>query len=318
MISADHVDSILGADGWRNVLIASGIPEEALKNKQGPCPVCGGKDRFRFDNKEGRGTFYCNHCGAGNGFRLLQRVHRISFIEALQMAIRLGGIAGTEPASYSAPRIAERTEPAIAQPTRRVRQLLKESCAIEDCAPAIEYLCSRKLWPLPEGHRLRAHPSVEYWHDNRSVGRFPALVMAVRDGDSELVTVHVTYLTQDGAKVSDYEPRKILSPMTGRFGCAAQLMEFTDVLGIAEGIETALSATKLTGIPTWAALNAGMLAKFEVSPQVSKLVIFTDRDVAGLEAATKLMQKLQEKVHLDPRIPTGDAKDWNDVLRAAA
>lgn len=316
MIRAEQINAALGADGWRNILTASGIDEIFLKNKQGPCPACGGKDRFRFDNKKGRGTFYCNQCGAGDGFHLLQRVHGISFIEARDMAARLAGLDSTayvQPIRPSRPITDD--EPAIAQPTRRVRQLLKESCAIEDCAPAIEYLHSRGLWPLPAGHRLRAHPSVEYWHDNRTVGRFPALVTPVRDGDSELVTVHVTYLTQDGAKVSEYEPRKILSPMTGRFGCSAQLMEFTDVLGIAEGIETALSATKLTGIPTWAALNAGMLAKFEVAPEVAKLVIFADRDVAGLEAATKLMQKLQDKVTMEIRIPTANAKDWNDSLR---
>jgi len=193
-----------------------------------------------------------------------------------------------------------------------VCQILKETCAPEDCGPAIEYLASRNLWPLPPTHTLRAHPSVEYWDEGKSIGRFPALVVAVRNGDSELVTAHVTYLTQAGQKLAEYEPRKILSPLTGHVGCAAQLMPADGVLGIAEGIETALSATKLTGIPTWAALNSSLLAKFEVRESINRLVIFADRDIAGLESATKLMQKLQHKVAMDVRIPT--SKDWNDAL----
>ncbi|HHT9923480.1 TPA: primase-helicase zinc-binding domain-containing protein [Legionella pneumophila] len=54
-----------------------------LKNKHGPCPVCGGKDRFRFDDIEGRGTFYCNQCGPGSGIKLLQNYHNWSFTETI-------------------------------------------------------------------------------------------------------------------------------------------------------------------------------------------------------------------------------------------
>ena len=35
-----------------------GVPAKALTNRHGPCPICGGKDRFRFDDKGGRGTGY--------------------------------------------------------------------------------------------------------------------------------------------------------------------------------------------------------------------------------------------------------------------
>jgi putative DNA primase/helicase len=103
--------------------------------------------------------------------------------------------------------------------------------------------------------------------------------------------------------------------LTGHDGCVAPIMELPGhVLGIAEGIETALSAAKLTEIPTWATLNAVLLSKFEPPPDVDKLVIFADRDVAGLEAASVLMERLQERVRLEIRTPR--AKDWNDVLCA--
>ncbi|NYY79755.1 hypothetical protein DMH17_06695 [Raoultella planticola] len=36
--------------------------------------MCGGADRFRFDDKEGRGTWFCNQCGAGDGLKLVEKV----------------------------------------------------------------------------------------------------------------------------------------------------------------------------------------------------------------------------------------------------
>jgi len=308
MIDAVSIHARLGSDGWIRVLMKCGIAQEFLKDKHGPCPICGGKDRFRFDNR-GKGTFICNQCRAGDGFKLIMGFCRLTFKDAFHRVLEIEGITPSqkiEPVKRE-PRALE-----IAEPTRRVKMLLKESCLVENCDAAVEYLASRSLWPLPEGHQLRAHPSVEYWHERQSIGRFPALLAAVRNGDSELVTAHVTYLTSEGAKIQNLEPRKMLSALTGHCGCAAQLMPANDIVGIAEGIETAFSATKLTGIPTWAALNATLLAKFEIGPDITKLVIFADRDVAGLEAALMLTQKMQDKVTTETRIP--QVKDWNDVL----
>lgn len=309
---ATAIHAALGSEGWRTALVGCGIGEQFLKNKHGPCPVCGGRDRFRFDNK-GRGAFFCNQCGAGDGFKLVMRVHGFQFAEARKKVLAAAGlIDGCEwvpPQARPQDETIERAEPTV-----RVRRLLRECCAIENCEPAIRYLQSRMLWPLPEGHTLRAHPSVEYWEDRQRIGRYPALVAEIRDLCSELVTAHVTYLTPDGQKLGGYEPRKILSVMTGREGCVAQIMlRDGDTLGIAEGIETALSAAKLTGIPCWSAINRSLLQKFEPPHDLSKLVIFADRDVPGLEAAAKLMERLQEKLRLEIRTP--QFKDFNDVLR---
>src|SRR3546814_2638776 len=41
---------------WPSILPQFGISPSYLTGKQTPCPTCGGKDRFRFDNKDGRGT----------------------------------------------------------------------------------------------------------------------------------------------------------------------------------------------------------------------------------------------------------------------
>jgi putative DNA primase/helicase len=317
MMDSHAIHSVLGAEGWRNVLLASGLTERQLSKRAGPCPACGGSDRYLFDNRYGRGDFFCRQCGPGDGFQLLMRAQGLSFKDARALVLRLAGLDEDKEREEIFTRLAPAPEqPKVAQVTRRVLQLIRESCAIEDCEPVREYLASRSLWPLPSGHTLRAHSSVEYWHDKRPIGRFPALLGIVRDANGETVTVHVTYLEPSGEKLRDFDPRKILSGMSGREGCAVRLMSHRATLGIAEGIETALSASVLHEMPVWAALNTSLLQKFTPPAGVERLVIFADRDVAGLESASKLMERLQGRIVMEVRTPK--SKDWNDSLRSAA
>ena len=57
------VDRMVGR--WADALRSYGLNEKQLSGKHTECPLCGGKDRFRFDDKEGSGSYYCNGCGAG-------------------------------------------------------------------------------------------------------------------------------------------------------------------------------------------------------------------------------------------------------------
>ncbi|HWG75365.1 MAG TPA: toprim domain-containing protein [Steroidobacteraceae bacterium] len=135
----------------------------------------------------------------------------------------------------------------------------------------------------------------------------------MRDSAGELATVHITYL-EGGKKLQVEAPRKILSSVEGRDSCAVRLMQPTDVLGIAEGIETALSAAALDSAPVWSALNTSLLAKFDPPAEVHTLRIYADRDEAGLLAAGRLMERLQGRVRFELRVPASPAKDFNDAL----
>ncbi|MCC8379934.1 DUF927 domain-containing protein [Xenorhabdus sp. PB30.3] len=67
-------DIVKAANGrWYYILSNLGVsvPEN---NRHGACPKCGGKDRFRFDDKNGKGTWFCNHCGNGDGLDLIKLV----------------------------------------------------------------------------------------------------------------------------------------------------------------------------------------------------------------------------------------------------
>ncbi len=320
MLRAADIHAHVGSN-WPVILAQLGIPEESLRPKKGgPCPACGGRDRFTFDNRKLRGDFICRGCGAGDGFALLQRVHGWNFPEARRRVMQAAGLDRCEkPAPRQtapiAPGAASDSHPTVATASNRVRSLVRSACALADCPDAVDYLESRGLWPLPAASTLRAHVSVDYFDQGQRVGKFPALVAEVRDRAGALVTAHVTYL-RDGRKLEGHEPRKILSPLTGREGCSVRLMPAGEVLGIGEGIETALSAAALDGVPVWSALNTSLLAKFEPPAGVQTLRIYADRDERGLLAAAHLMERLQGRVRVELKTPTAPPKDFNDVLVA--
>ena len=309
-LRAADIHARVGA-AWPSVLADLGIAPDFLRlKKSGPCPVCGGHDRYVFDNRLGRGDFLCRQCGAGDGFELLRRVHGWDFAEARR---RVLGAVGADPITRPVRPLKVPTAPSAAEPTDKVRAVSRSACPVADCQDAAAYLESRGLWPLPVGCTLKAHPSLEYWHDGER-SRHPGLVAEVRDVSGDPVTVHVTYL-RNGKKLDAPDCRKLLSPLTWREGCAVRLMPATDELGVAEGIETALSAAAIDGLPVWAALNASLLARFEPPPGIKRLHVYADRDAAGLTAAIRLTERLRGRVELGPvRIPAAPANDFNDQL----
>ncbi|AAZ18332.1 possible bacteriophage DNA primase [Psychrobacter arcticus 273-4] len=51
---------------------AAGIAFSKPAHQHQACPMCGGSNRFRCDDKRGEGTWICSQCGAGNGFMLVK------------------------------------------------------------------------------------------------------------------------------------------------------------------------------------------------------------------------------------------------------
>ncbi len=180
------------------------------------------------------------------------------------------------------------------------------SCiAIEPGDPVSKYLAAR-LGVVPMSKVLRFDPQRR------------AMVALMQAPDGRATMVHSTLLTATGAKENVDRPRLMMRGSIAP-GSAVRLTEFTDTLGIAEGIETALSATVLTGIPCWAALNEGQLRQWAFPSGVKKIVIFGDNDVNFVgQAATYILAKHISLMHAGPavevRIPDKSGADWNDVL----
>ncbi|ELZ5938888.1 toprim domain-containing protein [Providencia stuartii] len=106
----------LKANGqWQNILSNLGV--EVPLNTHTACPACGGKDRFRFDDKDGNGTFICNQCGAGDGLDLVQKILGGSVTEAAQEVASIIGIdtRSDNPPTYSSDEVKAQQEAQRAQ-----------------------------------------------------------------------------------------------------------------------------------------------------------------------------------------------------------
>jgi hypothetical protein len=144
----------------------------------------------------------------------------------------------------------------------------------------------------------------------------PALVAAIAWSEGKITAVHRTYLLPDGRGKADVSnPKMTLGRL--RHG-ACRLAPAGRELGLAEGIETALSAMQLYRIPVWAACGSRMDA-VAVPNEVERLIIFADNGEAGERAAERAAvahERLGRRVAIV--YPPPPYKDWNDMLRADA
>ena len=97
-------------------------------------------------------------------------------------------------------------------------------------------------------------------------------------------------------------------------GAAVMLGDIKDgSLGIAEGIETALSAAQIFNMPVWAVLSANGMADIPIVPGVKFLKIFADHDAAGISAARECKRRYKKAgIEVEVRYPLTFGDDWND------
>jgi hypothetical protein len=144
----------------------------------------------------------------------------------------------------------------------------------------------------------------------------PALLAAISGPDGQVTAVQRIYLRPDGLGKADVgEPKRSLGRM--RHG-ACRLAPAERELGLAEGVETGLSAMELHGIPVWAACGSRMDA-IAIPEAVERLVIFADNGRAGARAAERTVTQHERPGRaVEIRPPPPPYKDWNDVARAHA
>jgi len=167
---------------WREILPRLGVETRYLTNRQGPCPLCGGKTRFRFDDKEGRGTWYCNHDGAGNGLQLVQRVNGWDFRTAVGEIDKIVGISDPPNAG----------KPPLNDWKRRYRDIQAAITGATDRAIVTAYLTRRGL--SVTSPVLLGHPACPYYDTaNKFIGRFPAVIAPIHNNAGVLQSVQRIY-----------------------------------------------------------------------------------------------------------------------------
>jgi hypothetical protein len=141
------------------------------------------------------------------------------------------------------------------------------------------------------------------------------MLAKVVDAAGSFRGLHRTFLRPDGSGKADADPSRAT---LGRIdGGAIRLDPLAPGMVVGEGIESSASAGRLLGLPAWAAVSAGNLARSLTLPlEVLSIVIAVDADPAGRRAANEAARRWQrEGQTVRLMIPDGEGADANDVLR---
>jgi len=294
---------------WRSLLPAFGVDARYLTGKHTSCPICNdGKDRWRFDDKAGHGTWICNKCGSGDGIGLVMQMKGVPYPQACRM------IDAELPSSSvdSGAAVKASSPGAMAE---RGLAMWGQTVKLDGTDVASLYLKRRGIeQPFPP--MLRFQPKMTYLHDDKTKTKHPCMVARYVSPDASVSTFHMTYLDPSGRKADLPKVRKFW-PGKIPDGGAVRLAPSADTMGIAEGIETAMSAMQVFEVPVWAALNSGNLFKWQPPANVRNVLIFGDAD-EGFDGQTKayaLAHRLKlSGLNVEVRMPDFFG-DWNDYLQ---
>ena len=288
-------DTVKNAAGqWSQLLPALGI-DITTGGHHGPCPACGGKDRFRFDDRDGRGTWLCNQCGAGDGLNLVEKVLEVGAKEA---ALKVAAMLGTLPASglpVKAQKSAEEKARAQADAAERAAGLIAAAVARTDNA----YLLSKGL----DGTRaLTLAAGVRCGGVAFQAGD---LLVPLTDAEGSVVNVQLINVAGEKRTLPD-----------GRVKGSFHLCGNPDgkTLWLTEGVATGLTVHRLTGQAVYVALSANNLPELarklraQYPDALMLLAADNDDNGAGQRKAGEAAKACDGKIALPP-----EAGDWNDL-----
>lgn len=278
---------------WRQTLEGYGCQLPSGRN-HGPCPVCGGKDRFRFDDKDGRGTWFCGQCDpqSGGGLLLLSRY--------------LG-----KPTVEVAKELLGQDMPRTVAPVR------KHSATDEQMREEMRKRAKRGAEMLMEQSMMSGHP---YMDAKGLTGEWPVNSQIMMGADNERIEpgalllvpvykngelVNVQKITADGKKRPIYG---------GDMSGVCHIIKGPGkTIAVVEGFATGVTVNRMTNATTYVAFNTGNLAAIAAQARAehpdSTLIIFADNDEhgAGLKYAEEASIQSGAKIALPP-----EPGDWDD------
>lgn len=182
---------------------------------------------------------------------------------------------------------------------------------------ALAYLEARACVIPPVDGALRWHPALRHPPSGLELPALLALVTHAETG--EPMTLHRTWVQADGTKAPLDPPRLLLGGHRKAGGVIRLWPDeaVTTGLGVAEGIETALSLAH-AGLPCWACIDAGNLQSLPLLRGIEALTIAADNDPAGLDAAERLGQRWANDGRQVRIVAAAGARaDLNDLARAS-
>ena len=296
---------------WAEIYKYFGLPGVTGK-KHWPkeCPVCGRKGKFRCDDKDGTGSYICV-CGSGDGWALLAAKTGKEF---RILAAEIDELIGNK---YTPDRTT--TNPArtsLAQQREKVSRKFAKLTPLRGTG-AEGYLKGRGINSLPV-------ESIRYCDKQPVDGKnLQAIYALATDDKGELCYLHRTLLDGEKKAQTGGTAKKMMKLQEDNYleyakSVAIRLFPVASTLGIAEGIETALSCHQITKCNTWATMNTAFMKKFRVPAGVKNLIIFADAD-ANAAAHAAAMVCAEANLHAKNDLETVSVRwpaqgDFNDLL----
>lgn len=317
------------------------------------CPFHGGENDFRFIKRPTRkggntaqtGVAMCT-CGVyHDGFDVLHRAMGGRFIDVLRAVDEyLNG------PSKSARTTARKTFTPYVEPTKaeqdakdaeildKVKALWSNGKPLDMAQTPYYHKRGIALPILDDIQDVRVMASLGYFEqvdgDFHKIDSFPALLALMRAPDGNPVAVHRTWLSKDRTEKAPVAKAKKLSMSPGVAGAAIRLFDAqdSDVLGLCEGVETALAVRQLTTgryfpglgpIPVWACFAERNIRNFQVPPSVleslRRIIVFADNDErgTGMTAALAFQERMKlehPELAVEIQMPDVVGWDWLDVL----
>ncbi|WP_156959018.1 CHC2 zinc finger domain-containing protein [Labrenzia sp. DG1229] len=264
-----------------------------------------------FTVNDAKGFFHCFGCLAhGDILDWWQKSEGLSFNDARDRLRREAGDLTTNVVRRSKP-----SSPSVDKDA--LRKQMEARSIWRESGPLRGTVGEAYLWrarcigieALPDC--LRFHPGLLL--GPRQSERCPALITAVTNSIGKLVAIQRTFLKSDGSgKAALSAPKRSLGPVGQG---AVRLASAQTILGIAEGVETGLSAMELFSVPVWCVLGSN-LSRVELPNSVGRVVVFADRGRAGEDAAVKARHAFRSQGRkVVVRFPDA-GEDFNDALKA--
>ena len=264
-------------------------------NKHVECGICGGKKKLRIDIYKGELKYICV-CGSGSIFKYLEESAGLEF---KVVAAEIDELIGNAFEST----VIETVESLGDKVLRKFKSLPE----LKGTDGQI-YLNSRGIYILPRrGIRFNSHE-----------GNYQSLYAIATDDLFSPVYLHRTLL-DNGIKANVEVNKKMLTLKECFSSVSIKLFPIQSTLGIAEGIETALSCHTIYKCAVWSTLNTSLMKRFKAPNGVSHLMIFADNDrkgaghAAAFECGHKNMLAKNDVNKVTIRWPK-EIGDFNDML----
>lgn len=322
----DEVASMLSIEGLKR----------AGREMVGPCPACGGNDRFSINAE--KGMYNCRSCGGGDVVKLVQITLGCDFKEALtylqgEADVKIDPVEQERRDKQAEAQARKRDDDAESYRQKAIRDAKRIWISADDCDCSIlfKYFGLRgikMIWMPPCFRYLEKHDFIDH---GKVIYSGPCMVTAIQRPDGQLTAVHQTWLDLDNAsgKVSltDGDGKSLPAKKVrgSKKGGAIRLTDErrAETLVMGEGIETTLTAAiSLThkGAMYWAGVDLGNMSgrmvhksgikwsgvpdmddtdAFYPPPYVKRLIFIQDGDSSAKMTRAKLESGLQRAMAIN-------------------